>query len=78
MSDKSTDYNKFSSTVVETAGCNLLRLIKESVGVTYNDLVYLSPFSTQTIWHTLQELKKRNKIKTVPVPGKKAKGWRLS
>ncbi len=57
---------------------NLVKIIEENPGVGYGELVQLSVLSPTTIWKMLARLRKEGKIESVPVIGRKAKGWRLS
>jgi uncharacterized membrane protein len=57
---------------------NLFKIIEENRGVSYYELVQLSVLSPTTIWKTLARLRKEGKMESVPVIGRKAKGWRLS
>jgi uncharacterized membrane protein len=56
----------------------LVKIIEENPGVSYDELVQLSILSLTTIWKMLARLKKEGNIVSVPVIGRKAKGWRLS
>jgi hypothetical protein len=53
----------------------ILGVIKANPTITYGELVYESIASPSMIWDILQTLRKSKKITSVPVIGKKAKGW---
>ncbi len=56
----------------------LVRIIEENPGVSYDELVQLSILSQTTIWKILIRPRKDNRIDSIPVQGRKVKGWRLS
>lgn len=55
----------------------ILGIINSNPGITYEELIYRTFPSPHTIWETLSKLKRTGKIKSVDIPGKKAKGWRI-
>jgi hypothetical protein len=57
---------------------NLVKIIEENPGFSYDELVKLSVLSTTPIWKMLARLRKEGNIESIPVIGRKAKGWRLS
>jgi hypothetical protein len=54
---------------------NLGKIIEENPGFSYDELVQLSVLSATPIWKMLRN---EGNIGSVPIIGRKAKGWRLS
>ena len=56
---------------------NLIEVIEQNPGITYNDIVQTSKFDNRTLDAPIRHLKKTKKVETFDLKGKAAKGLRL-
>ena len=70
--------NLISEIVFQSCCKNLIEVIEQNPGITYNDIVHTSKFNTWTLDTAIRELKKTNAIETIDLKGKTAKGLHLT
>lgn len=66
-----------SDAIVQACCKEILKIIEETPGITYNQLLYISKHNTRTLDAAIRVLKKANRVESFPIKGQTVMGLRL-
>jgi len=67
-----------SEIVLQSCFNDLLKLIEQNPGITYNQLMHITKYKCRTLDAAIRHLKKTKKVETFDLKGLTAKGLRLT
>jgi len=67
-----------SDAVLQACCKEILKIIEETPGITYNQLLYISKHNTRTLDAAIRILKRADRVESVPIKGQTVMGLRLT